>query len=153
MKFLSATLASAVFLSTALAAQDNPDPNRPGAKEEINYDVPAKVEIDYDALDNIDTSGGEFGVVALPENVGRTLTGLFTKYTKHVAPNGKPIHILGQSLVSDLQMARAREILKYHLEDAPGTKYGSDKAAIADRMGDVRATLIYTDTQARAFAM
>jgi hypothetical protein len=50
-------------------------------------------------------------------------------------------------------MVRAREILKYHLTDAPGTKYGSDKTAIANRMGDVRATLIYTDTQARAFAM
>jgi hypothetical protein len=50
-------------------------------------------------------------------------------------------------------MARAREILEYHLTDAPGTQYGSDKAAIANRMGDVRATLIYTDTQARAFAM
>jgi hypothetical protein len=143
----------ALTFSTTLLAQEGPDPNRPGAKEEINYNVPAKVEIDYDALDAIDTSSGEFGVVALPDDVGRTLTGLFSKYTKHVAPNGKPIHIFGQSRVSDLQMARAREILKYHLEDAPGTKYGSDKTAIANRMGDVRATLIYTDTQARAFAM
>ena len=153
MNRVSAILMVAMVFSAASRAQEGPDPNRPGAREEINYDVPAKVDIDYEVLDNIDTSSSDLGVVPLPDNVGKTLTGLFTKYTKHVAPNGKPVHILGQSRVSDLQMARAREILAYHLTDAPGTKYGSDKKAIANRMGDVRATLIYTDTQARAFGM
>lgn len=153
MSRVSMFLVAAMIFSGMASGQEGPDPNRPGAKEEINYDVPAEVDIDYAVLDSIDTSGGEFGVVPLPDNVGKTLTGLFTKYTKHLAPNGKPIHILGQSRVSDLQMARAREILAYHLTDAPGTKYGSDKTAVANRMGDVRATLIYTDTQARAFAM
>ena len=142
-----------MVFSTISVGQEGPDPNRPGAREEIKYDVPEKVDINYEMLDSIDTSRSSLGVVPLPDTVGKTLTGLFTKYTKHVAPNGKPIHIFGQSRVSDLQMVRAREILKYHLTDAPGTKYGSDKAAIANRMGDVRATLIYTDTQARAFAM
>ncbi len=146
---LVATMAVA---STALA-QEGPDPNRPGAREVIEYDVPDEVDIDYEVLDGIDTSSSEYGVVPLAADVGKTLTGLFSKYTKHVAPNGKPIHIFGQARVSDLQMARAREILEYHLTDAPGTRYGSDKAAIANRMGDVRATLICTDTQARAFAM
>ena len=142
-----------IGLVVGACGQEGPDPNRPGASEVIEYDVPDRVDIDYDVLDRIDISLSEFGVVPLPSNVGGTLTGLFSKYTKHVAPNGKPIHILGQSRVRDLQMARAREILRYHLSDAPGTRYGSDKAEIADRMGDVRATLIYTDTQARAFAM
>lgn len=153
MRATFTTLLLTLALTASTIAQEGPDPNRPGAKEEINYDVPEEVDINYDRLDSIDTSGSEFGVVPLPDDVGRTLTGLFTKYTKHVAPNGKPIHLLGQSRVSDLQMARAREILAYILTDAPGTKYGSDKTAIANRMGDVRATLIYTDTQARAFAM
>ena len=153
MKHLSPALAVCVLCSVVSVAQEGPDPNRPGAKEEINYAVPDKPDIDYAALDSIDISGSDLGVVPLPENVGKTLTGLFTKYTKHVAPNGKPIHIFGQSRVSELQMVRAREILKYHLTDAPGTEYGSDKTALANRMGDVRATLIYTDTQARAFAM
>ncbi len=153
MKRTATCLAVAMAIAPQAYAQQGPDPNRPGAREVINYDVPDEVEIDYDVLDNIDTSTGQFGVVPLPDNVGATLTGLFTKYTKHVAPNGKPIHILGQSRVRDLQMARAREILRYHLADAPGTEYGSSKAAVANRMADVRATLIYTDTQARAFAM
>jgi len=146
-------IAAVLAMISGCQQAEGPDPNRPGAKEDIRYDVPDQVEIDYEVLDNIDTSASVLGVVALPDNVGKTLTGLFTKYTKHMAPNGKPIHILGQSRVSDLQMARAREILKYHLTDAPGSQYGADKTAIANRMGDVRATLIYTDTQARAFAM
>ena len=156
MKRMQMLLVSTVLITTMACAQqgpEGPDPNRPGALELIEYDVPDQVDIDYEVLDDIDTSSSEFGVVSLPADVGRTLTGLFTKYTKHVAPNGKPIHILGQSRVSDLQMARAREILRYHLSNAPGTRYGSDKSEIANRMGDVRATLIYTDTQARAFAM
>ena len=116
------------------------------AAEEIKYDVPDEPDINYEVLDNIDISKGPYGVVPLPKELGKTLSGLFTKYTKHVAPNGKPIHIFAQSNVRDLQVARAREILKYHLTDVPGTKYGSKKAPIANKMGDVRATLTYTDT-------
>ncbi len=153
MRPLAIALTFTLLPFSASTAQEGPDPDRPGAKEEINYHVPDEIEIDYDRLDSIDTSGSPIGVVPLPDDVGATLTGLFSKYTKHLAPNGKPIHILGQSRVTDLQMARAREILKYILTDAPGTKYGSDKTELANRMGDVRATLIYTDTQARAFAM
>ena len=153
MTRVSVVLAVAMAFSVASTGQQRPDPNRPGAREKINYDVPDKVDINCDVLDNIDTSRTTNGVVPLPKSLGKTLNGLFSKYTKHVAPNGKPIHIFAQSRVSDLQLVRAREILKYHLTDAPGTMYGSDKAAIANRMGDVRATLTYTDTQAKSFAM
>ncbi len=90
MKRTATCLAVAMAIAPQAYAQQGPDPNRPGAREVINYDVPDEVEIDYDVLDNIDTSTGQFGVVPLPDNVGATLTGLFTKYTKHVAPNGKP---------------------------------------------------------------
>jgi hypothetical protein len=153
MTRVSLLLAVVMAFSVTSTGQPRPDPNRPGAREKIKYDVPDQVDIDYEVLDNIDTSITSNGVVPLPENLGKTLNGLFSKYTKHVAPNGKPIHIFAQSRVSDLQLVRAREILKYHLTDAPGTKYGSDKTAIANRMGDVRATLVYTDTQARSFAL
>ena len=120
---------------------------------EIKYDVPDEIDINYEVLDNIDTSTSPLGVVPLPEELGKTLNGLFAKYTKHLAPNGKPIHIFAQSGVSDLQLVRAREILKYHLTDAPGTQYGSDKTALANRMADVKATLMYTDTEIKSFAM
>lgn len=119
----------------------------------VKYDVPDEIDINYEVLDNIDTSSSPLGVVPLPIELGKTLNGLFSKYTKHMAPNGNPIHILAQSGVSDLQVVRAREILKYHLTDAPGTQYGHDKAALANIMADVQATLMYTDTEIKSFAM
>jgi len=134
-------------------AQNDRRARREQAIPEIKYDVPDEIDINYEVLDNIDTSTSPLGVVPLPEELGKTLNGLFAKYTKHLAPNGKPIHIFAQSGVSDLQLVRAREILKYHLTDAPGTQYGSDKTALANRMADVKATLMYTDTEIKSFAM
>jgi hypothetical protein len=135
------------------AAQNDRRARMQKALAEIKYDVPDEIDINYEVLDTIDTSASPLGVVPLPEELGKTLNGLFSKYTKHMAPNGKPIHIFAQSEVSDLQVVRAREILKYHLTDAPGTQYGSDKTALANRMADVRATLMYTDTEIKSFAM
>jgi len=138
------------------AEQTAPDDRESRLKREVaavKYDVPAELDINYQVLDNIDTSPSPLGVVPLPKELGKTLSGLFSKYTKHLAPNGKPIHIFAQSGVSDLQVVRAREILKYHLTDAPGTEYGHDKAAIANRMAEVRAVLTYTDTEAKSFAL
>ena len=77
MKRLSVLLVSTLFAATTAFAQEGPDPNRPGANEVIEYDVPDEVDIDYEVLDNIDTASSEFGVVPLPANVGKTLTGLF----------------------------------------------------------------------------
>jgi hypothetical protein len=138
------------------AGQAEPDDRESRLEREVaavKYDVPAEIDISYQVLDNIDTSASPLGVGPLPRELGKTLNGLFSKYTKHLAPNGKPIHIFAQSGVSDLQVARAREILKFHLADAPGTEYGHDKAAIANRMAEVRATLTYTDTEAKSFAL
>jgi len=155
---LTVTMVLAILSCRALnesrqAGQQEERAGRARAAAQIKYDVPEEIDINYEVLDNIDISKSPYGVVPLPKELGRTLNGLFTKYTKHVAPNGKPIHIFAQSKVRDLQVARAREILKYHLTDAPGTKYGSHKAAIANRMADVRATLTYTDTQAHSSAL
>ncbi len=135
------------------ASQDGRRARMREAIADIKYDVPEKIDINYEVLDNIDTSTSPLGVVPLSEELGQTLNGLFAKYTKHLAPNGKPIHIFAQAGVSDLQVVRAREILKYHLTDAPGTQYGSDKTALANRMADVKATLMYTDTEIKSFAM
>jgi len=134
------------------AAQDDRRARLERAVAEVKYEVPERIDINYEVLDRIDTSTSPLGIAPLPKELGKTLNGLFSKYTKHLAPNGKPIHIFAQSGVSDLQLVRAREILKYHLTDAPGTQYGHDKTALANRMADVRATLIYTDTEIKSFA-
>jgi hypothetical protein len=153
MKKLAVLLAVFVAFVGVAAGHEDGGPQGQRPRPDVKYDVPDEIDINYEVLDNIDISGSPLGVVPLPAELGRTLNGLFTKYTKLLAPNGKPIHIFAQAGVRDLQVVRAREILKYHLTDAPGTKYGSDKTAIANRMGDVRATLMYTDTQAHSFAM
>jgi len=67
---------------------------RAGMREAVarfNYDVPEEIDIDYEVLDAIDTSASPYGVVPLSEELGKTLNGLFAKYTKHMAPNGKPV--------------------------------------------------------------
>ena len=152
MKLLTILSLTMILALLSCGQADENDSDQQGDTG-IQYNVPDEIDINYDVLDNIDISGAPYGIVPLPEELGKTLNGLFVKYTKHVAPNGKPIHIFAQGKVTDLQLVRAREILALHLRDVPGTKYGSDKSAIANEMGDVRATLTYTETEAHSHAL
>ncbi|MCB1754626.1 MAG: hypothetical protein KDJ38_03835 [Gammaproteobacteria bacterium] len=101
-------------------------------------------------IPTIDTSGSLNEVVAVPESTPAVINGLFDKYTKVVAPNGKPIHIFATSGVSEAQTVRARQILSFILKDAEGTQYGSDKSAVANALGDAQATLVYFETEEQA---
>jgi len=91
-------------------------------------------------LPDIDISGSENGVVPLPDNVDLAFK-IFSKYTKVVAPNGKPIHIVAHSGVSDRQIVYARDVLVNHLTSVPGSLYGSDKSVIANTMANRNAVL------------
>ncbi|MBZ0256025.1 hypothetical protein K8I31_08185 [bacterium] len=108
-------------------------------------------------FDFIDASLGEDGVISLTgANASKVhpavINSGFDKYTNVIAPNGSPIHILGQSQVSNAQMARARRILEFYLT-SNGNKYGltgtgadgTIKAEIANTMADRNATLVYTN--------
>jgi len=95
------------------SGQEQTRARRQRAIEQIKYDVPEKIDINYEVLDNIDISQSRYGVVPLPESLGKTLNGLFSKYTKHVAPNGKPIHIFAQSGASDLQVVSIARTPRY----------------------------------------
>jgi hypothetical protein len=110
------------------------------------------VDIDYEALDAIDISQGKYGIVPLPASVGKTLNSIFVKYTKVTAPNGKPIHLMAQEGISDLQFIKAREVLIFHLTDVPGSRYGSDKSGIANQLANVRALMPCFDTEETARA-
>jgi hypothetical protein len=96
--------------------------------------------------DNIDISGSPNGIVQLPGSVSSVFTNVFNRYTKIVAPNGKSIHFLLQSNVTDEKAVRAREVLRFFITDVPGTQYGADKTAVANRMADVDATLVFFNT-------
>lgn len=83
----------------------------------------------------------ELGIEAVPSALGNSYTGNFDRYTKVVAPNGKPIHIVAQRNITNEQIVRCRSILEHFLKDLPNSTFGSDKNAIANKMADNNAIL------------
>ena len=88
-----------------------------------------KMALSNPVLPDIDTSQSENGIVPMPEHVDEVFK-YFDRYTKVMAPNGKPIHMVAEKGYSDKQMLYARKILVNHLPDVPGSAYGADKSAI-----------------------
>ncbi len=101
-------------------------------------------------LPDIDISGSPNGIVPLPENTPSVFTDVFSKYTKIIAPNGKPIHFLAQEDWTDDKLLKARNVMEYFLTDYPYSKYGSNKAAVANAMSDIKATMILYNTSVDA---
>ena len=66
----------------------------------------------------------------------------FDRYSEVVAPNGKPIRIFAEAGVTDEQVHRARNVLRWFLTDVPGSLYGSNKTAVANSMADNNAVLM-----------
>ena len=67
--------------------------------------------------DNIDITGSEMGVVALPQNIHPAWNREgFVYYTKIVAPNGGAIHIVAQDAISRSQIIRSRNVLEHFLK-------------------------------------
>ncbi len=84
------------------------------------------------------------GITAVPSELATTYSKAkkFNRYTKHVAPNGKAIHIVAQDQVTDNQIVRARNILQHYLTNYPGSLYGANKDAVANKMTENGAILI-----------
>ena len=66
----------------------------------------------------------------------------FDRYIQVIAPNGKPIHIFAQKEISGSQLRHVRDVMLHYLTDLPGSEFGSDKTAIANRMADNRAMMM-----------
>ena len=98
-------------------------------------------------LPEIDTSASPDGIVVLPEDVPQVFRDYFVKYTKVIAPNGKPIHFLVQDGWTDDQVKHGRNVMEHLLADFPGSPYGDDKSGIANAMADVRATMVFFNTE------
>ena len=98
-------------------------------------------------LPEIDISSSPNGVVPLPPELPAVLTDVFDSYSKVVAPNGKPIHIFADGGWSEERIVKARKVLEHILTDAPGTRFGNDKVAVANAMADNRATLVLFRTE------
>ncbi len=106
-----------------------------------------KSDEDLVTLPEIDISESPNGIVELPEDVPAVFRDVFTKYTKILAPSGKPIHILAQAGWTDDQIKKGRNVLQFILTDYPGSEYGNDKSVIANAMADRKATMVFFYTE------
>jgi hypothetical protein len=64
------------------------------------------------------------------------------RYTEVQAPNGLVIAVIAQDEISDAQMLRSRNLIRFFLEDHPGSAWGEDKTAVANAMADNGAMLM-----------
>lgn len=81
------------------------------------------------------------GIEAVPASLGSSYTSNFDRYTKVVAPNGLPIHIVAQSNITNEQIVRTRSVLEHYLKNYLGSQYGNDKSNVANKMAENNATL------------
>lgn len=83
-------------------------------------------------------------ITNVPAELQKTYTPAlkFDRYTKLDTPNGGAIHIIAQNEILTNQMVRARGILQHYLTDYPGSIYGEDKSAIANKMAENGAVLL-----------
>lgn len=99
------------------------------------------------ALPEIDISESPNGIVAIPADAPAVFREVFAKYTKLIAPNGKPIHFLAQDGWSDARILKARNVMQHVLTDVPGSRYGADKSVVANAMADRKATMVLFNTE------
>ena len=135
MTFSKLALATAVLSLAACGGSKNSNNNSSNNGNSNSSNPSANCQSDID-------NGKVQGITALPENAGQQYKQHFCKYTKLSAPNGKPIHFYAQNKISNEQMVRARNILKFYLTDVPGSEYGADKSAVWNQMANNQATLI-----------
>ncbi len=103
------------------------------------------------SLSSIDTSGGTDGIVALPMNVDARILAVFERYAELTAPNGRRVHFLAQTGVSDELIFRTRGIIRQHLFEVDGTTLGTDKSGVFNRMG-LRGAVIAIISSPAAFS-
>jgi len=83
----------------------------------------------------------------VPSDMGSGYTKNIDRNSKITAPHGKAIHIVAQTHISNEKIARARNILQHYLTDYPGSQYGADKSAVANKMADNNAVLLLLNGQ------
>ncbi len=83
----------------------------------------------------------------IPSSLDKVYKSNFNRYTKVAAPNGGNIHIVAQSNITEEQIVRCRSILEHYLRDYPGSRYGADKSAVANKMAENNAILCLLNGQ------
>ncbi|MEZ6014757.1 MAG: hypothetical protein R3F49_06575 [Planctomycetota bacterium] len=99
---------------------------------------------------DLDADGDGDMIVDLPGGTDPLISAVFDRYTAVLTPNGGRVHLLAQAGVADAKLRRAREVLRQHLTNTPGTSQGADKADVANMMATHRATLALFRDQSSA---
>ncbi len=82
------------------------------------------------------------GIEPIPKSLGSEYLLHFNRYTRVVTPDGNSIHIVAQNSITNEQIVRARNVLEHYLRNLPGSLYGADKSAVANKMAENNAMLL-----------
>lgn len=148
---LSARVASVLTLLAALACSRA---TAGGGTESAGATGEASSGLGSEAGEGSDSSGG--GVLEIPESclddepvvfetpedrVAERAAGM-TRYATVSLPGHGEVLIYAQDQVSELQIRRARSLLKFFVTDVAGSMYGDDKGAVFDSMIEHGAVLM-----------
>jgi len=127
----------AILVSTSLVACGGSSSDNKAAVEET-VTPPATTTPTTNPVSN------DLGISVVPDELKNTYSAAlnFDRYTKVDTPNGGAIHIIVQNEIMENQIVRARGILEHYLADFPGSKYGADKSAVANKMAENGAVLL-----------
>ena len=120
-----------LFSTLSLLACDKPKPVDAGIPDASLSGDPAE-----------SCAADEGVIIPTPDSHSDYRSWGFDRYAEVVAPNGNPIRIFAETGVTDEQVHRARNVLRWFLTDVPGSTYGTNKAAVANAMADNGATLM-----------
>lgn len=87
--------------------------------------------------------GEDSGIIQpTPSEYGPFINKGFDRYAEVIAPNGEPIRIFAQDEISEAQIIRARNLLRFFLTNVEGSTWGKDKSDVAESMADHMAILL-----------
>lgn len=141
-------VALAIFISTTLVACGGSSSDKKTSVEETVKPpvttTPTTTPTTPPTTTPTSPESNDLGISVVPDNLNNTYSATlnFDRYTKVDTPNGGAIHILAQNEIMENQIVRARGILQHYLTDYPGSKYGADKSAVANKMADNGAILL-----------
>ncbi len=89
-----------------------------------------------DSKTDLSVETSDLGISKVPSKLMNTYSKAlkFNRYTKIDTPDGSAIHIVVQDEITDNQIVRSRNILQHYLTNYPGSVYGEDKSAVANKI-------------------
>ncbi len=134
----------AIFISTTLVACGSSSSDTKKTVDETITPPVTTTPTTTPTTTQTSPASNDLGISVVPDNLKNTYSAAlkFDRYTKVDTPNGGVIHIIAQNEIMENQIVRARGILQHYLTDFPGSVYGADKSAVANKMAENGAILL-----------